>query len=515
MMKGIAIGFLLVLTIFVAAEDAKKVFPPEHYIVLGDKAFSSGEYSEAIKQYTEALDVDRENSRALNKRAEAYTLNKQYAFANADLNTLVKLLPTSAPAHSFHGKVSLLLGEFEQASMAYSNAIQLKPDDKDAAEKLKKTNHLAEQYKTAITSTNHTLCVIALGNVLSEAKESVKIRLERVKCALAARLFPMVQMEIKTVLAKDSANIEAILLYSKYLYHLGAVDKAKDLLKDKCLKSDPDNRPCKTLWKHIKTCEAIYQRATQFYDQRNYLSALREFEDFVKTSDKQKDVGMFNDAEVRTKMCHCYAELVESDDKYHDKGIQMCSSVIDDEEQKSGEYHTECLIHRANIYLTADEEDKAQADAEEAKKAEGQKHHQLLNELQQRMERIKRVKAQKDYYKALGFDKKDARSITKKDIKKAYNKVVMKNHPDRMRQATEDEKKKAEKRFKEVTEAYEVLTNDEKREQYDRGDYDFGQPGGGPGHGHHGGQQFHFQQGFPGFNPFGGFGQQGGFQFNF
>ena len=65
--------------------------------------------------------------------------------------------------------------------------------------------------------------------------------------------------------------MEATLLYSKYLYHLGAVDKAKDLLRNDCLKSDPDNRQCKTLWKHMKNCEASYQKATQFYEQQSML----------------------------------------------------------------------------------------------------------------------------------------------------------------------------------------------------------------------------------------------------
>jgi hypothetical protein len=40
-------------------------------------------------------------------------------------------------------------------------------------------------------------CVIALGKVIQEAKESIPLRLHRVKCALKARIFPVVQMEIK------------------------------------------------------------------------------------------------------------------------------------------------------------------------------------------------------------------------------------------------------------------------------------------------------------------------------
>ena len=66
--------------------------------------------------------------------------------------------------------------------------------------------------------------------------------------------------------------------------------------------------------------------------------------------------------------------------------------------------------------------------------------------------------AMSDYYDRLGV----SRDASGDDIKKAYRKVALKHHPDR-KQAQE-----AEARFKEVTEAYEVLRDPEKRSRYDR-----------------------------------------------
>lgn len=64
----------------------------------------------------------------------------------------------------------------------------------------------------------------------------------------------------------------------------------------------------------------------------------------------------------------------------------------------------------------------------------------------------------KDYYKILGVDK----SATKDEIKKAYRKLAMKYHPDR-----NPNDKSAEEKFKEITEANEVLSDPEKRKKYD------------------------------------------------
>jgi curved DNA-binding protein len=95
----------------------------------------------------------------------------------------------------------------------------------------------------------------------------------------------------------------------------------------------------------------------------------------------------------------------------------------------------------------------------------------------------------KNYYKTLGVEK----SATKDEIKKAYRKLAMEYHPDRNAgDAT------AEERFKEINEAYQVLSDDDKRAHYDRlgsaysnwqqrgdrggfdwGQWNYGQPGSG------------------------------------
>ncbi|APZ96108.1 DnaJ C-terminal domain-containing protein [Fuerstiella marisgermanici] len=99
--------------------------------------------------------------------------------------------------------------------------------------------------------------------------------------------------------------------------------------------------------------------------------------------------------------------------------------------------------------------------------------------------------SQSDYYEALGV----SRSASADEIKKAYRKLAKQHHPD----ANPDDAG-AQKKFSEITEAYDVLSDDEKRKKYDQFGANWNKVGGGPGGG--------------GRNPFEGFGGAGGTSFD-
>ena len=84
--------------------------------------------------------------------------------------------------------------------------------------------------------------------------------------------------------------------------------------------------------------------------------------------------------------------------------------------------------------------------------------------------------AKRDYYEVLGIDK----GASEDEIKKAYRKIAIKYHPDR-----NPGNKEAEEKFKEAAEAYDVLHDPQKRQQYDQ--FGFNGPGAGFGGGGFGG----------------------------
>src|SRR2546426_5729950 len=75
----------------------------------------------------------------------------------------------------------------------------------------------------------------------------------------------------------------------------------------------------------------------------------------------------------------------------------------------------------------------------------------------------------RDYYETLGVSK----TATEDEIRSAFRKLARKNHPD-----VAKDKKAAEEKFKEINEAYEVLSDPEKRRKYDQLGENWNQPGG-------------------------------------
>ena len=78
--------------------------------------------------------------------------------------------------------------------------------------------------------------------------------------------------------------------------------------------------------------------------------------------------------------------------------------------------------------------------------------------------------SKRDYYEVLGVPK----DATDDVIRRAYKKLAVKWHPDKHT----DDKKEAEEKFKEISEAYSVLSDPKKKREYDNGGIDFGDFGG-------------------------------------
>lgn len=143
------------------------------------------------------------------------------------------------------------------------------------------------------------------------------------------------------------------------------------------------------------------------------------------------------------------------------------------------EYSEDVTIIKIRTFMRDGRYEAAVQHARTAMQERGQSE-KLRNILNEASTELKKSKL-KDYYKVLGVP----RDVDGATLKKAYRKLALQSHPDK---ATNEEKDAAEKRFAEINEAYEILSDPQKRRLHDMGE-DVNDPTAGQGFGQ---QHFHF-----------------------
>uniref|UniRef100_A0A336LLD5 CSON011110 protein n=1 Tax=Culicoides sonorensis TaxID=179676 RepID=A0A336LLD5_CULSO len=224
------------------------------------------------------------------------------------------------------------------------------------------------------------------------------------------------------------------------------------------------------------------ERANAYLHTGDSLSAVSDLRsDCIDTASKvlkhEKEVQMIIFS-AKQLMCSCSVK-----DEQYTEAIRHCREALDIYKDP------QVLCDRAEAYLGSDSYDDAIHDYQAAIEID-----ENLQRAKDGIERAKKMQKQaekRDYYKILGVK----RNANKQEIIKAYRKAAQKWHPDNF--PDPDEKKLAEKKFIDIAAAKEVLTDPEKRQQFDQGedplDPESGQnPFRGGGHPFH-----HFQHGSP------------------
>jgi DnaJ family protein C protein 7 len=140
------------------------------------------------------------------------------------------------------------------------------------------------------------------------------------------------------------------------------------------------------------------------------------------------------------------------------EAAQDCSKAIELDPN-----YLKAYTRRANCYLALEQYEEAVRDLEKAQQLDPE-DEEISRSLRQAKLELKKSK-RKDYYKILGIPK----NAGDDEIKKAYRKLALKWHPDK-NQESEETKKKAEQMFKDVGEAYAVLSDPKKKRRYDSGE---------------------------------------------
>ncbi|KAJ7799680.1 hypothetical protein B0H14DRAFT_3092771 [Mycena olivaceomarginata] len=502
--------FLLLPATGTYADSGAGLYPPglQPLITRANVLLSTGQFNEAARVYSEAIEQSPADYLLFYKRATAYLSLGRHGSALDDFAHVLTLTPL--PSASTTG------GEKE---LAERDALLADIADAEAATKQ------AGQERSALL---WNACGESATRALRVSTHSPAVRTLRVECALGAGDIEGAVADmgrLTSLLPEAQTPAVHALVFRLSFFLLPASPVASNAVKQ-CLHSDPESRLCLPLHRLAKTLERGFTMADEqgaAGDWRGALATLkgtgkkgdifRKFEEAAAEQLRPEHLTLFGLDKGKVvlpaveKVSHPPEDAAEGLCKGHTalemyrKGEEWCQKLYD---MEGGEEDADALRGLGEAAVVKEEWEEGVRLLEKAFEATGRSDRDFQARLQKAQRLLKQSRA-KDYYKVLGVARDaDARTIKKALCVSSPRTAAKTAHPD---------KGGSEQKMAAVNEAYEVLSNPELRQRFDNGDDPNDSSGGHPFQ--QGGNPFAFFQqggGFPG----GGFpGGGGGFNFHF
>ncbi|XP_048269230.1 dnaJ homolog subfamily C member 7 isoform X2 [Bombus affinis] len=412
--------------------------------------YSGKQYKEALKEYSELIELYPNTPLLYANRAACYMMLDKYPPALKDAKKCIELDPKVYKAYVRIIKCCLILGDIVQAETTLSKLLEIDPENKGITTEKKDLEYVKKFLKDADAAYNakdYRKVVYCMDRCCDVSNRCTRFKLTKAECLVFLGRYQEAQEIANDILHLDKQNADAIYVRAMCLYFQDNIDRAFAHFQQ-VLRLAPDHAKALEIYKRAKNLKKKKEEGNAAYEMEQYLKAYQLYTEAL-TIDPQNIVTNaklhFNKAMVAAKLNRLNESVTE------------CTEAL-----KLDEKYLKALLRRAASYMELKEYEKAVRDLEKAYKMDkSSDNKRLLMEAKLALKKSKR----KDYYKILGIDK----NASTDDIKKAYRKRAMVHHPDRHPNATEGEKKEQEKKFKEVGEAYGILSDPKKRSRYDSG----------------------------------------------
>ena len=463
---------------------------------MADEAVMSSDYTNAISYLQQAIQIEPTSSMNYYKLYRIYYQRKrQYDTALhyielASKYDFIQYQPMKA-------KLLVTTGQCDRAVAAYQELLTQQPQLQSQYEndtdfiKARDCDTTIQHAHEAYHNEEYDMAVRYYNAAQQYMEQGIDLMYPKAICMYYMGDFYGVISETGRLLKLQSQNIAAYELRGNAYYALGEHESAVAHYREG-LKLDPEHTACKAGHKLVKSIEKKLKNGQAAFDKGDYTTAITHWNAAVAID---LDHDVFNKP-LQLKIAQAYSRMGQP---------KEAERLIQDHIDTMGET-MEALWALGDIQQSADRFEDAVRTFSRAVELAGENHEQK-NEAQQKLQQAQvalKQSKEKNYYKILNLP----RSATKKEIKKSYRELALKWHPDK----NAENKDEAEKKFQDISEAYEVLSDDELKGKYDRGEDVFENQGGGQQQRHHhNAHQFfnqHFQHGG------GGGGQKIHFKFN-
>jgi DnaJ family protein C protein 7 len=434
----------------------------------GNEEFKKTNFTRAIELYSKAINLNPQEASYYSNRAACYQKIKKYYKCIEDTDEALKIDSKFTKASRRKAQALLALGKFKDALNILKGILTIEPNDKTIMQDVKEVNEAEGYFKDLETNINSGNCPVALSYIqklYTICPDFEQLQFKRIEILVKMNKVPEA-VKLSTELVNDHQN-NTDFLYSRALaiFYNGQADLAKKTLT-KALQLDPDSSKCMQLKKKLNKFDDIKEKANEAFKKGDNEEAIKYYSECLELDPSYKSYNSIifaNRAAAQIKLTK-YQEAIED----LDKSVELNAD------------YAKAYFRRGEVRILMEEFEEAVRDFKKVHQIDPQ--YAGIREKIHATEKAAKKAARKDYYKIIGVDK----NATEDEIKKAYKKGALKWHPDKNAES-EESIKLAEKNFKELSEAYSVLHDPKKRQQYDSG-MDLNEMGGCGSHG--GGMDF-------------------------
>lgn len=421
---------------------------------LANDAYKAKNYKEAVSLYSQAVAQAPSVPTFLGNRAAALMMLGRFAEAIDDCAKAVQLDPTFVKAFMRAGKCHCSLGDLKQARLQLRYAIDLEPANSQVDEELKRIGKAEcelERAKSLLkekkyTGTLASLAVAARIIGYEETPAGVvpfKWRALRAEALCGTKQYNEAMKVATDLMRYDANNPDGFFIRAKVLYMQGDNDKCVRHCLE-ALRVDPDYSQARALLKLARTLENQKEKGNAAFKSGQYAEAVELYSQALDVDPENVNTN----AKLYSNRAACQAKLAK-----YKEAIADCDLALELDPK-----FTKVYLRRADCRGKLEEWEEAVRDYRAA--YDHDRGNADVRRSLKEAEHALKLSLRKDYYKILGVE----RDASDSEIKKAYRRLALAHHPDKNVGVENNDQK-----FKEIAEAYDVLSDPQKRRRHDMG----------------------------------------------
>ncbi|KAI0834783.1 hypothetical protein F5Y06DRAFT_289537 [Hypoxylon sp. FL0890] len=416
----------------------------------GNRFFKQKDYARAIAEYTSAIQLMPNEPTYLSNRAAAFMSDGQYGPALEDCQRAVDLDPHNPKYLLRLARIYTSLGRPEEAITTFGR-IHPAPSTKDTASAREMLHHVKAAQDALDRGTSGSMVLHALDQAEKllgpGASKPRKWQLMRGYAYLkmgGANSFGEAQNVAMSLLRQNSQDPEALVLRGRALYAQGENDKAIQHFR-KALTCDPDFKDAIKWLRTVQKLDRMKEEGNADYKAGRWQAAFDKYSAALEVDPSNRGTN----SKLFQNRALCRLKL-----KQFKEAIADCEKAI-----SLDPTYTKARKTKANALGQAERWEEAVREWKSIQELDPE-DRTIAREIRRAELELKKSQ-RKDYYKILGVGK----DADENAIKKAYRKLAIIHHPDKN---PNDEE--AAERFKDIGEAYETLSDPQKRARYDSGE---------------------------------------------